>query len=565
MYEGAPFHDDLYFIQHYLMEIKYEEGSDLTEFFLKLENVMKAAREAANTVIAESQKSIHLFHSMLKSWKNDLRIGKGRRKYIPYEDLKQSIEGNVRNMQAQERYTLAMGTTEISTTKNEHALDHLFLETKFAAITTVDPTVIVHATTSDLQEGRVKAGTVLPANFAFKGNSKHDHSNSKNWNQNQECNNSKSNDGNSRRDKNYGNRKHKPDGRGDKNRNPDQGQNRSLDSDSDDDDDDGKRKVFRQQRLDTYCYDDQPSYQPDSPSQCSARPTWTIDSGCTRHWFTDIATSGGSITVGGNNQIPIEGIGRIELAVVDSKGNSKTLTLHSVLYAPQLHSNLLSVPAAVKHDYRFNFGHKHCAVQIDPCFKLKATNTDLYQFQDHYHGLHGQSNDLLCFRTNVLDILTLASCMTHLEAKPLLDLMMLACRFYSSVFCVACTLAKSHRAPFYSNRVVERATFLLKKCTQISVVRCMCLGSLAAAISNLYRRDIHALQHTQILIENHDIQRLQADSAKEYETLGRMIFKKYGTHAQFINAYTPQQNGVAERRMQSWNELELSYLMGSFQ
>ncbi|POM71744.1 Hypothetical protein PHPALM_11649 [Phytophthora palmivora] len=189
-----------------------------------------------------------------------------------------------------------------------------------------------------------------------------------------------SNGGNSRRDKNYGNRKHKPDGRGDKNRNPDQGQNRSLDSDSDDDD--GKRKVFRQQHRDTYLIAVATTINP--PISLIAQA----------NWFTDIATSGGSITVGGNNQIPIEGIGRIELAAVDSKGDSKALTLHSVLYAPQLHSNLLSVPAAVKHDYRFNFDPKHCAVQTDPCFELKAfmaTNTDLYQFQAHYHGLNGQS------------------------------------------------------------------------------------------------------------------------------------------------------------------------------
>ncbi|KAG3204920.1 hypothetical protein PC129_g22314 [Phytophthora cactorum] len=118
-------------------------------------------------------------------------------------------------------------------------------------------------------------------------------------------------------------------------------------------------------------------------------PTWTIDSGCTRHvthesqWFQKIATSGGSITVGGNNQIPIEGIGRVELAVVDSKGNSKTLTLHGVLYAPQLQFNLLPVPAAVKHDYRFSFDRKQCAVQTDQRFKIKAamaSNTSLYQF-----------------------------------------------------------------------------------------------------------------------------------------------------------------------------------------
>ncbi|KAG3088902.1 hypothetical protein PI125_g18191 [Phytophthora idaei] len=45
---------------------------------------------------------------MPKSWKNDLRIWKGQRKYIPYEDLKQNIEGKVRGIQAQERYTLSV-------------------------------------------------------------------------------------------------------------------------------------------------------------------------------------------------------------------------------------------------------------------------------------------------------------------------------------------------------------------------------------------------------------------------------------------------------------------------
>ncbi|DAZ93647.1 TPA: hypothetical protein N0F65_009052 [Lagenidium giganteum] len=36
-YEGVAFHGDPYFIQHYLMELKYEEGSDL------MENAMKTA------------------------------------------------------------------------------------------------------------------------------------------------------------------------------------------------------------------------------------------------------------------------------------------------------------------------------------------------------------------------------------------------------------------------------------------------------------------------------------------------------------------------------------------
>ncbi|KAG2775527.1 hypothetical protein PC116_g23947 [Phytophthora cactorum] len=106
-------------------------------------------------------------------------------------------------------------------------------------------------------------------------------------------------------------------------------------------------------------------------------PTGTIDSGCTRHvthesqWLNDVATSGGSITVGGNNQIPIEGIGRVEQTVVASKGDSKTLTLHGVLYAPLLQFNLLSVPVAVNQHYRLSFDHKQCAVQTDQSFKSR--------------------------------------------------------------------------------------------------------------------------------------------------------------------------------------------------
>ncbi|POM69550.1 Hypothetical protein PHPALM_14156 [Phytophthora palmivora] len=63
---------------------------------------MKAASEATESVMTEGQKSIYLFHSTPKSWKDDSASGR----YIPYEDLKQSIEGKVRDIQAHERYTL---------------------------------------------------------------------------------------------------------------------------------------------------------------------------------------------------------------------------------------------------------------------------------------------------------------------------------------------------------------------------------------------------------------------------------------------------------------------------
>ncbi|KAK1932082.1 hypothetical protein P3T76_009406 [Phytophthora citrophthora] len=121
-YEGAAFHGDPYFIQHFLMEIKYEEGGDLTSFFLELENAMKAASEATESPLTDGQKSLYLFHSMPKTWKDDLRVWKGVRKYIPYDELKMSIETKVREIQAQERYSRIKGTPESQSTQAERAL-----------------------------------------------------------------------------------------------------------------------------------------------------------------------------------------------------------------------------------------------------------------------------------------------------------------------------------------------------------------------------------------------------------------------------------------------------------
>ncbi|KAG4048264.1 hypothetical protein PC123_g16403 [Phytophthora cactorum] len=222
-------------------------------------------------------------------------------------------------------------------------------------------------THKDLRDGQVKAGTVLPANFAFKGNSKRDKlHHGRNGNDNR--------GGNNHRNKNYGGSGKGKQGNNGKNHSRNQGNNRPFDSD-DDACSDNNRNVFRQ--------------APKANAQLD--PTWTIDSGCTRH----VTNPSGSRTllqvadllrlvVTSNNQIPIEGIGRIELAVVDAKGNEKNLILHGVQYAPQLQFCLLSVPAAVKQDYRFSFDRKHCVVQTDQRFKFKApmaANTDLYPFQ----------------------------------------------------------------------------------------------------------------------------------------------------------------------------------------
>jgi hypothetical protein len=61
----------------------------------------------------------------------------------------------------------------------------------------------------------------------------------------------------------------------------------------------------------------------------------------------------------------------------------------------------------------------------------------------------------------------------------------------------------------------------------------------------MFKQEPVALIHSDI----DDVQYLQADNAREYEKLGAIIYRSYGTKMYFTNAYTPQQNGVAERMM----------------
>ncbi|GMF49564.1 unnamed protein product [Phytophthora fragariaefolia] len=215
----------------------------------------------------------------------------------------------------------------------------------------------------DLRSGQVKAGTVLPANVTIKGNTKRDHS--KNKGKIKRNSNGVGGNYNDNRGKSWQRRNHQ---------------------DSSDDGDYRRGKSHERKRR-------QPPWMTmvTQTATVARRFVKNAASHASLHhvthesqWFSNISASGGSITVGGKNQIPIEGIGRVDLEVIGSKGNMKKLTLHGVLYAPQMHFSLLSVPAAVKHAFCFSFDRKRCTMQTDERFSIKApmaNNTDLYQFQ----------------------------------------------------------------------------------------------------------------------------------------------------------------------------------------
>ncbi|OWZ06694.1 LOW QUALITY PROTEIN: hypothetical protein PHMEG_00021022 [Phytophthora megakarya] len=121
-YEGAAAHGDPYYIQSYLMTLKYEEGTDLTAFFFEVEQDMKATAEATDSVMSDQQKSLYLYHALPTAWKSEMTVWKGTRKYIPYEDLKRNIEMKVHHELAHNRYALKQGTPESKETRSEKAM-----------------------------------------------------------------------------------------------------------------------------------------------------------------------------------------------------------------------------------------------------------------------------------------------------------------------------------------------------------------------------------------------------------------------------------------------------------
>uniref|UniRef100_H3GXI1 Retrovirus-related Pol polyprotein from transposon TNT 1-94-like beta-barrel domain-containing protein n=1 Tax=Phytophthora ramorum TaxID=164328 RepID=H3GXI1_PHYRM len=385
-YEGAAIHGDPYYIQSYLMALKYEEGSDLMAFIIDLEESMKAAAEATN-------------------------IWKGSRKFIPYEDLKRHIETKVQNELARNRYVLRQGTPESKETRAERALRATApipmpadlqipakMETALVASLKCTycqrdnhDTVDCYILQRHLRDGQIKAGTVLPANFKlkapqgtqshhpYKGNYKGNRGNNSWTNYHGRGNNNRAPNGK------------RQDRRGNHSRN-----------------NQGKQNEFHGRRNQDAHGSDNNEYGiiAITTLDCSPKtvevsltahvghhdPSWTIDSGCTRHvtsnreWFVTLKpTAGKSITVGGNHQIPIAGTGDVKLSIKDTKGRDRVITLINVLYAPDLKFNLLSVRQAVETDYKINFPNaKKCVLFYDRGTKFEAktgNGTRLYQFE----------------------------------------------------------------------------------------------------------------------------------------------------------------------------------------
>ncbi|POM60538.1 hypothetical protein PHPALM_30592 [Phytophthora palmivora] len=121
-------------------------------FFLTFERALKTATEVTGIVMTDEHKALNFYNAMPSTWKPDLAIWKGNKKFIPYTDVKTNIDHKVLDDYAKRKYEIKKGSSESPATASETAL-----------------LVIANLPQRPkrLRTGTVKEGTVQPANVAI--------------------------------------------------------------------------------------------------------------------------------------------------------------------------------------------------------------------------------------------------------------------------------------------------------------------------------------------------------------------------------------------------------------
>ncbi|MCO5611254.1 hypothetical protein L7F22_065506 [Adiantum nelumboides] len=293
----------------------------------------------------------------------------------------------------------------------------------------------------------------------------------------------------------------------------------------------------------------------------------------------DAAPAGKKVTCANNASYPIKGVGKILITISDGSD----LCLPDVLYVPGIKKNLLSVSSLAKNGLRVIFEDDRCIVQdrengyslittgtlenglfvldryekkIQAC--IAETKTQAMQDAELYHarfGHVGYGSLMTLQRHNMVHDLSL------LEMPP-------------RHVCEGCVLGKMHRFAFSQDGSV-RATQKLQL-----VHSDVCGPMRTSSVGNsLYfvtfiddfsrfcwvyplkaKSDVFAIfQHYVSMVENETgckVQTLCTDRGGEYMSGAFKDFLgKKGIKHQCTMPYTPQQNGVAERKNRSLMEM----------
>ncbi|MCO5548699.1 hypothetical protein L7F22_002158 [Adiantum nelumboides] len=314
---------------------------------------------------------------------------------------------------------------------------------------------------------------------------------------------------------------------------------------------------------------------------------WYFDSGASKHITSrkdlfsslDAAPAGKKVTCANNASYPIKGVGKILITISDGSN----LCLPDVLYVPGIKKNLLSVSSLAKNGLRVIFEDDRCIVrdrengyslittgtlenglfvldryekQIQAC--IAETKTQAMQDAELWHARFGHVG--------------YGSLMTLQHHSMVHDLSLL--EMPPRHVCEGCVLGKMHRFAFSQDGSVRATRKLqLVHSDVCGPMRTPSVGNSLYFVTFIddfsrfcwvyplkEKSDVFAVfQHYVSMVENETgckVQTLRTDRGGEYMSGAFKDFlEKKGIKHQCTMPYTPQQNGVAERKNRSLMEM----------
>ncbi|KAK2398761.1 putative mitochondrial protein [Trifolium repens] len=314
------------------------------------------------------------------------------------------------------------------------------------------------------------------------------------------------------------------------------------------------------------------------------KSVWYLDSGCSNHMtgkkeaFINIDSSFGSkVKLGNGEHVEVKGKGSIG---VTTKQGSKVI--HDTLYVPELDENLLSIGQLLEHGYSLNFENRECRI-----FDSKRRNVAVVKmtsnrsfplslnYEKNFSMMAREDNDS-CLWHKKLGHLNYNSLKLLYQKKMVYGLPIIE---EKSGVCEGCMLGKHHRQPFpkggawRAKQVLELVhtdvcgpmntlshgknwyfILFIDDFTRMTWVYFMRQKSEVFVIFKKFKAFIEKQS-------GRFIQMLRSGRGKEYTS---NEFHKFcedeGVERQLTVGYTPQQNGVSERKNQTVMEMAKSML-----
>lgn len=310
---------------------------------------------------------------------------------------------------------------------------------------------------------------------------------------------------------------------------------------------------------------------------------WIIDSGATTHitnnkrLFDSLDSSQSSqVVVANDTKECTKGKGTCTISLVSNNGTTSSAKLQDVLYAPNIHGNMISVHKLLNNGYTVNFGNGICGILRGGKEIAVADNVNgLYRLRQTHKVnscLESEQKDCLHYWHRVFGHRDPEAIKTMHKGNLINGMKIIDCGI--NLQCETCMGAKSTRLPFpKKSQSSSKAILDLIHTDVCGPMQTESIGKkryILTLIDDYSKYTeiyfMHNKSDTEVrikeyiaMVENkfgHKPKVFRSDRGGEY--MGNEMTKfmrECGIKTQYTAPYSPQQNGVAERKNRSLVEM----------